>query len=50
MERPEKLTDFIKAVTEKNRKDNLKDMFDKYGISEKETQDCMEYLQQLNDW
>lgn len=53
MERPKKLTQFLKAIlAEASMGDEqcLKDLCFDNDILEEEMQDCIEYLEQLNDW
>lgn len=53
MERPQKLTAFLKAILgEASHGDMqcLEDLCQDNGISKKEMKKCIEYLESLNDW
>lgn len=53
MQRPEKLTPFLKAILgEASHGDEqcLEDLCFDNDISKKEMQECVDYLEQLSDW
>lgn len=53
MERPKKITIFLKAILEEasmGDKQFLEDLCFDNGISKEEMQECIDYLESLSDW